>query len=330
MQRSVERILTTHVGSLVRTADIVEVHIQQALGEPVDAARYEEALRSGVTECVNHQAKIGVDIEDRGRYHRRRRVRQAELDCLRQRTLGWHGPTGEKTDFDAEAASWPEQRRHADFYRAYVRHESADWLPDAPSRGRYSGGAATEYTNVVCRGPLAYKPEAVIRDIRKLRQALVGVKVTEVFMPVVAPGSIELVRNEYYATQEEYLLALAQELSKEYRQIVDAGFVLQVDDAILPMMYSWRFRHRPFAEYLAWAELRIEALNRALKGIPEDQVRYHICFGSHNMPHTSDPSLRDLVALVLRVHAQIQWAKLESLVEGARIASRQLWGGGRL
>ena len=141
MQRSIDRILTTHVGSLVRTSDIVEVHIQQALAEPVDANRYAQVLRSGVAECVNHQARIGVDIIDDGEYGKRNWIAYVS------ERLDGMVPTGEKTDFDAEAASWPEQKRYADFYRAYVRHESADWLPDAPSRARYSGGAAIHVTS---------------------------------------------------------------------------------------------------------------------------------------------------------------------------------------
>jgi len=402
VKQSVDRILTTHVGSLVRTPEIVEIHIKEGLGEPVDSAEYEEALRSGVAECVRQQGKVGVDVIDDGEYGKRNWIAY-----LRERLNGMV-PTDEKTDFDAEAKTWPEQRRYADFYRAYVHHES-DWLPAAPSRSRYAGSAHSEYTHVACRGPLQYRPEALMRDIRNLRQALEGVQVAEAFMPVVAPGSIELIRNEHYASPEEYLFALARELNKEYRLIVDAGFVLQVDDAVLTQVHTWRFRHQPMAAYQAWAEVRIEALNRALEGIPEDRVRYHICFGSHNMPHTTDLNMRDLIGLVLRVraqgysleasnprhehewqlwrdvklppgkvllpgvighatnivehpelvamrienfaklvgrenviassdcgfsqgwntprvHAQIQWAKLEALVEGARIASERLWG----
>jgi len=219
---------------------------------------------------------------------------------------------------------------------------------------------------------------------------------------------MEITPNQHYRTQEDYLFALADTLRDEYRMIVDAGFILQVDDAILPMQRFMLFQGKDFAEYRQWAELRMEALNHALKGIPEDRVRYHICFGSQNVPHTSDPNLRDIIDLVLRakaqaysieasnprhehewqiwqdvklpegkilipgvvghatnivehpelialrlenfaelvgranviagsdcgfsqswnsprVHVQVQWAKLEALVEGARLASKQLW-----
>jgi 5-methyltetrahydropteroyltriglutamate--homocysteine methyltransferase len=227
-------------------------------------------------------------------------------------------------------------------------------------------------------------------------------------MPVVAPASIEIVGNRYYGTSEDYLGALAEALSAEYKMIVDAGFLLQIDDAILPMQRFMTFAGKTTAEFRQWAQSRIEALNHALRAIREDRVRYHICFGSQNVPHTSDPALCELLDIVLHVKAQaysiesgnprhehewqiwehvallegkilipgvvshatniveqpegiafrlcnfarligrenvvagtdcgfsqswnsprvqdqVQWAKLEALVEGARIASQKLW-----
>jgi len=403
MQRSSERILTTHVGSLVRTSALVELEIQRSLGVAVDAAAYETTLRKGVNEVVAQQQRIGIDIIDDGEYGK----------------LNWIAYLGQRlqgmviTDLrlkDEEgAAIWPEQARYGEFYKAYQRIETAQWLPATPSLPKYTVNHLTDYMNVVCRGPLVYNPAPLQRDIANLRAAMQAAGATQAFMPVVAPGSIEGVPNEHYATQEDYLFALAAELNKEYRVIVEAGFTLQVDDAALAGNYYARFLGRPLSEYLAWAEVRVEALNRALQGIPEDRVRVHMCFGSQNVPHTTDPALRDIVGLLLkarvqgylieasnprhehewriwrdvklpagkvlmpgvvshatnivehpelialrignfaslvgrenvvastdcgfsqgwnspRVHAQVQWAKLESLVEGARIATRELWG----
>lgn len=403
MKGSSDRILTTHVGSLVRSKEIVEYQIRRYLGERIDPGAYADALREGVAGVVRHQADVGVDVIDDGEYGKLNWIAY-----LGERLKGLE-TTGMRMEDDAAAAFWPEQERYGEFYRIYNRHETAQWLPTTPSLQRYTGNQTTDYQNLVCRGQLKYDSTALQRDIANFRSALQQVRVTEAFMPVVAPGSIEIVPNEYYATQEDYLLALAGELNKEYRQIVDAGFILQVDDAVVPATYYYRFRGRPLAEYLAWAELRIDALNRALEGIPENRVRYHICFGSQNIPHTTDPGLRDIIGLVLkvraqgysieacnprhehewqiwrdiklpagkilipgvishatnivehpeliaqrlgnfaglvgrenviassdcgfsqgwnspRVHSQIQWAKLEALVEGARIASGRLWG----
>jgi 5-methyltetrahydropteroyltriglutamate--homocysteine methyltransferase len=369
----------------------------------VAPATYEAALRSGVNEVVAQQHRIGIDIIDDGEYGK----------------LNWIAYLGQRlqglvvTDLhlkdEQAAAFWPEQARYGEFYKSYQRVETAQWLPATPSLPKYTENHLTDYANVVCRGPLVYNPAPVQRDIANLRAAVQAAGATQAFMPVVAPGSIETVRNEYYAKPEDYLFALAAELNKEYKLIVDAGFILQVDDAALAGNYYARFLGRPMAEYLAWAELRIEALNRALQGIPEDRVRMHMCFGSQNVPHTTDPALRDIVGLLLkarvqgylieasnprhehewliwrdvklpagkvlmpgvvghatnivehpelvamricnfaglvgrenvvastdcgfsqgwnspRVHSQVQWAKLESLVEGARIATRTLWG----
>jgi 5-methyltetrahydropteroyltriglutamate--homocysteine methyltransferase len=403
MQRSSERILTTHVGSLVRTEALIEYHVRRHLGDPIDQKDYERALAEGVSDVVKHQARIGIDIIDDGEYGK----------------LNWIAYLGERlkgmqkidlqTGTEDYAAFWPEQERFGEFYKVHARNETREWLPVTPSLKRYTGNQANDYQNIVCRSALEYDDRAVVRDIANLKAAMRGIAVTDAFMPVVAPGSIELVRNEYYASAEDYLLALAKVLNREYRLIVDAGFLLQVDDAVVPATYYYAFRGKPLSEYLAWAELRIAALNEALKGIPEDRVRYHICFGSQNIPHTTDPNLRDIVPLLLkvraqaysieasnprhehewavwkdvklpagkillpglishatnivehpeliaqriqnfasvvgreniigssdcgfsqgwnspRVHQQIQWAKLEALTEGARLATRALWG----
>jgi len=403
MQHSSQGIRTTHVGSLVRTGPLVELEIQRFLGRSVDPVAYEATLRQGVKEVVAQQRRIGIDVVDDGEYGKLNWI-----TYLGQRLQGLVITDLRLTD-EQGAAIWPEQSRYGDFYKAYQRVETAQWLPDTPSLPKYTANHLTDYMNVVCRGPLVYNPAPVQRDIANLRSAMQAVGATQGFMPVVAPGSIEVVPNEYYATQEDYLFALAAELNKEYRAIVDAGFILQVDDAAMAGNYYARFLNRPLSEYLAWAEVRVEALNRALQDIPEDRVRVHVCFGSQNVPHTTDPSLRDIAALLLkvraqgylieaanprhehewriwsdlklpagkvlmpgvvshatnivehpeliamricnfaglvgrdnvvastdcgfsqgwnspRVHAQVQWAKLESLVEGARLATRTLWG----
>lgn len=403
MKNSENRILTTHVGSLVRTPELVELMIRDRLGETVNMDTFEMVLRDGVREVVKKQAEIGLDVIDDGEYGKANWI-----TYLNERIAGME-PEPAIRDLEAKAYRfWPEQDRFGDFYKRYDEFESVQWLPETPSRERYHGSQVAEYRGSICTARLEYRPEALLRDIGNLKAALEGLEVEEAFMPVVAPCSFELVPNHYYDTQEDYLFALAEVLSVEYRMIVDAGFLLQVDDAFLPMQRVLQFRDRPFAEYRKWAEVRMEALNRALAGIPEERVRYHICFGSQNMPHTTDPALADIIDLVLmaraqayafeasnprhehewqlwrdvklpegkllipgvvghatnivehpelialrlenfaglvgrenvlagtdcgfsqswnspRVHEQVQWAKLQALVEGARLASEALW-----
>lgn len=403
MKKSDKRILTTHTGSLVRTPGLVELMIRDRLGETVDPSGYEKTLKEGVREVVKKQADIGVDVIDDGEYGK------ANWITYLSERIGGMEPEPAIRDLESKSSRfWPEQERYGDFYKRYEEFESIQWLPETPSRERYQGSQVAEYRNCYCASELEYKPEALQRDIENFRAALVEADVEEAFMPVVAPCSVELVANKYYQSQEDYLFALADVLSVEYRMIVDAGFLLQVDDAFLPMQRVLLFRDKDFSEYRKWAEVRMEALNHALKDIPEEKVRYHVCFGSQNMPHTSDPDLEDIIDLVLmakaqafvfeasnprhehewriwenvklpddkilipgvighatnivehpeliaqrlknfaglvgrenvmagsdcgfsqswnspRVHTQVQWAKLEALVEGARLASKALW-----
>jgi 5-methyltetrahydropteroyltriglutamate--homocysteine methyltransferase len=403
MKNSGNRFLTTHVGSLIRTPELVELMIRDRLGESVDSNTYEEAMRDGVRDVVRRQAEIGLDVIDDGEYGKANWI-----TYLNERISGME-PEPAIKELEAKASRfWPEQERFGDFYRRYEEFESTQWLPETASRKLYHGSQVAEYRSSICTSRLVYKAEALKRDIANFKSALNDVEVEEAFMPVVAPCSFELVPNRYYDCQEDYLFALADVLSVEYRMIVEAGFILQVDDAFLPMQRVITFRGKPFSEYRRWAEVRMEALNQALKGIPEDRVRYHICFGSQNMPHTTDPALKDIIDLVLtakaqaycfeasnprhehewqlwrdvklpegkliipgvvghatnivehpelvalrlkqfaglvgkknvlagtdcgfsqswnspRVHVQVQWAKLQSLVEGARLASRELW-----
>jgi 5-methyltetrahydropteroyltriglutamate--homocysteine methyltransferase len=297
MNRSDRRILTTHAGSLVRPPEIIEAMMRMDLGKEVDAKTYAEHLRQGVREVVREQAQLGLDVVDDGEFGKSNWVAYVteRMSGLELRTRG-------RSEV-ARRMVWPEQDRYGDFYRVYDGYEYALWLPDTPSKAEYvSRGAAFQIA--VCVGPLQYRPQTLERDIANLKAALEGIDGVEGFIPVAAPASIEYMPNHHYATQEDYLFALADALSVEYRMIVDAGFILQIDDAILPMQYFMQFRDQGLAAYKKWAAVRIEALNRALRGIPEEKIRYHVCFGSQNVPHTTDPRLEDLIDLVLQVKAQ--------------------------
>ena len=157
----------------------------------------------------------------------------------------------------------------------------------------------------VCDGPIEYVGGDVDKDIANLRSALEGVDVVDFFIPCVAPASVYWFRNEYYATEEEFVYALADALRVEYRRIHEAGIMVHVDDAVLWHMFGTiRLRGGTPEDYRKWAQLRVEALNHALEGIPADRVRYHICSGSDHAPHTQDPLLRDVIDMVLQVNAR--------------------------
>ena len=155
-----------------------------------------------------------------------------------------------------------------------------------------------------CVGPIKYGDHASIdRDIRNLKDALKSVKVEEAFLPVVAPASAVFNGiNEYYPTEKEYVFAVAEALREEYRAIYEAGLIVQADDAVLANMYDHYVQQSP-EKYRQWAGLRIDALNHALQGIPEDRVRYHVCFGSWHVPHLADAPLEEIVGFILSVRA---------------------------
>jgi 5-methyltetrahydropteroyltriglutamate--homocysteine methyltransferase len=194
-----------------------------------------------------------------------------------------------------------DRQDFAEYYDQATRAGTLWYMPD----GRLRTPAPP--VQWVCTEPLTYTGQAALqRDIDNTRHALNGTQVTEAFLPVAAPASVEAGRtNEHYASEEEFVFALAEAMRVEYETIVNAGLLVQVDDAFIPYNYE-RFlvQGKSMAEYLKHCELRIEALNHALRNVPEDRVRYHICSGSWHGPHASDVRFKDIVHLVLHVKAQ--------------------------
>ena len=379
------RILTTHVGSLVRPPELMAYVEALGRGVKVDPSAYENCLKSSIKEVVEHQAQIGIDIVSDGEYGKLR----TWSFYIKDRLKGL-----EERDILVATGRGRDYSRFPEFYDEYF-----------PTQGLPSRGV------LVAVGPIKYVgKDAVSRDINNLKNALKKAKVTDAFLPVVAPASaVPASKDEYYGSEEKFLFGLADALHEEYQSIIDAGLMIQVDDAFLPYMFDVAFKANQIKKYRQWAELRIEALNHALRGLPQERIRYHICWGSFNTPHTTDVPIEDIVDLILRVnagayciemgnprhehewrvwervklpagkvlipgvishstnvvehpelvaerlvrlaelvgrenimggtdcgfaqsphtkrvHPTIMWAKLESLVEGARLASKELWG----
>jgi 5-methyltetrahydropteroyltriglutamate--homocysteine methyltransferase len=278
MKRSDRRILTTHVGSLIRPAELLRAgeEARQQGGEA--QKRYEETLRSYVADAVKRQAAAGVDIVNDGEYGK-----SSWAAYVLGRMTGW-----EIRRDKLRPVPW--MGRDLTRFTEAIRLE----MPSAVD------GRPTE----ACIGPIAYKADGAIeRDCANLKAALKDAKVEEAFVTAVAPASTAYDGvNEYYKSDRDYVYAIADALRHEYQAIHEAGFLLQVDDAVLANMYD-HLNQQSRKTYRDWAELRVEALNRALEGIPEDRIRYHVCFGSWHIPHTADAPLEDIVDLVLKVHA---------------------------
>jgi len=278
MKRSEHRILTTHTGSLIRPPELLEFVTARQQGRPYDEQAYEECLRRSVAEVVRKQAEVGIDIVNDGEFGKSgwanyilERVSGFEIRRDQLVPLVWLGR---------------DRERFAEFF--------AKEMP----------GAVTGAPAEVCVGPIRYTDQvSIYRDVANLKAALATVQVEEAFLTVVAPASTAYNGiNEYYPSEREYVYAIAEALKAEYHAVYNAGLLVQVDDAVLANMYDHLVQKSP-EHYRKWAALRIEALNHALEGIPEERVRYHVCFGSWHVPHTSDAPLAEIVDLILRVRA---------------------------
>ncbi|MBV9942067.1 MAG: cobalamin-independent methionine synthase II family protein [Solirubrobacterales bacterium] len=405
-----DRILATHTGSLIRPPELLAFLAAKERGQEIDEDAYQRCLRDSVADVVRRQVQAGIDVPDDGEMGK-----ASWITFLYERVSGL-----EVRPIQLEGASMlPPSRDRQAFPGAYaaldaldeaaVRESSAasaNFLPEEDAAGGNRGVAW------VCTGPLTYDRTALDRDIANFKAALAEHEhdLVAAFLPVVAPASAYWLQNEYYSTEEEFVFALADALREEYRAIVDAGLLVQVDDAV--MMHeadTMMSRGGSWDDYRRWADLRVRALNHALEGLPEERVRYHVCWGSWHGPHVFDPPLKDVVDLILavnagtyaieqgnarhehewrvweevplpegkklipgvvthhtnvvehpelvaqrlirlagvvgrenvlagtdcgfaqgafiqRVHPEIQWAKLAALAEGARLASRELWG----
>jgi 5-methyltetrahydropteroyltriglutamate--homocysteine methyltransferase len=289
-----DRILTTHTGSLIRPAEVLE------LGDQRDDAGAETVLSAAVAGVVRRQAEAGIDIVDDGEMGK-----SSWITYLYERLSGIEP---RMVPLDGISILPPSRDRQA--FPEFYAELDLEFARAARSRVQVSEGSDADAPVAVgklwfCTGPIEYDPTALQRDITRLRAALAGLDVVDAFLPVVAPASVYWLRNEYYATEEELVFAVADALHDEYAAIVDAGFLLQVDDAVLMHEYDSILSEGGSTEdYRKWATLRVEALNHALRGIPAERVRYHVCFGSWHGPHMFDPPLADVIDLILAVNAR--------------------------
>ncbi len=388
MKRSDTRILTTHVGSLIRPQALQEFLRAKQGCKPYDEAAYKTCLTDSVAEVVRRQTQAGIDVISDGEFGKSISWAQYALTRL----SGF-----ERRPIKSDAANpfkrGADRARFAEFYAELDAKEAPATTMEA-----------------VCTGPISYTGnDELERDIANFKAALKNVKVEEAFLPVAAPSSVIPDRkNEYYKDEDALQLAIAAAMRTEYKTIIDAGFLVQLDDARSAVTFDRMVPPGNFADYKSWLENQIEIMNHAIEGLPPDRIRYHICWGSWPGPHVSDVPLKDIVDVVLkakvgafvieganprhehewqvwktaklgpgqmlipgvishatnvvehpelvaerivrlakivgrenvvagtdcgfaqgpfyrRVHPSIQWAKLEALAQGARLASKELW-----
>jgi 5-methyltetrahydropteroyltriglutamate--homocysteine methyltransferase len=388
MKRSTDRILTTHVGSLIRPPELQEFLRAVQGGKPYDEKAYQQCLTGSVAAVVKQQADTGIDVPSDGEF--------------------------------GKSISWAQYAltRLSGFERRPIKEDKANPFKRGADRSRFAEfyaeldakEAVSTTTEAICTGPISYSGLGELnRDIANFKAALGKVNVAEGFLPVAAPASVIPDRkNEFYKTDEELQAAIAAAMRTEYKAIIDAGLVVQLDDARSAVTYDRMVPPGTFDDYKSWLEKQIEIMNEAVKGLPQEQIRYHVCWGSWPGPHVSDVPLKDIVDIILkakvgafvieganprhehewkvwknakldgrvlipgvishatnvvehpelvaerivrlahlvgrenviggtdcgfaqgpfyrRVHPSVMWAKLESLVAGARLASAELWG----
>jgi 5-methyltetrahydropteroyltriglutamate--homocysteine methyltransferase len=286
--KSQGRILTTHVGSLIRPAELVSYLKAQQNGKRCDARAYEECLRRSVADVVRKQADVGINIVSDGEFGKSISWSRYVLERL----------SGFEERLDNTAGFRPAiaGKDRKDFTEFYDEYEAAQGFAGM-------GKDAAQLGTWVITGPIAYiGHEALQRDIANLKAAMKQAGAKHGFLPVVAPASVVPARkDEHYRSEEEALFAIAEALREEYQAIVDAGLTVQIDDAFLASSYDVMVPPRSLADYRKWAAVRVEAVNHALQGIPEERSRYHLCWGSWNGPHTNDVAIKDIIDLVLRI-----------------------------
>ena len=404
MKTSSDHILTSHVGSLPRPDDLIVANRAREVGEATDEHAFQEKLRGAVAQVVRRQRELGIDVPGDGEFgksmgHRVNYGAWLSYCFHRLGGLDLSGPDmrdmppRRSRSGEVVLTGFSDRRDRVRFAAAYADPDSGITTGPRPATGP------------VCVGPLTYIGHAAITaDIANFKAALTSAGPEEGFMTSIAPGSTTRIGNTFYKTQEEFLFASADAMREEYRAILDAGLILQLDDPALATDWDMISPEPTVEAYKKFATVQVEALNHALRGLPQDRIRFHLCWGSWHGPHTTDIPMRHIVDLMLavnagvysfeagnvrhghewmvwqdvklpddkvvlpgvvshatnvvehpelvaerilrfanlvgrerviastdcglggRVHPQIAWAKLEALVAGAALATRQLWG----
>lgn len=282
MLTSKDRFITTHVGSLPRPQELVEVMIAQDQGKTVDPAEYDEKLARAVDDVVKKQIELGVDVIDDGEFSKR------GFAVYAHERLGGLEETGK-----ARPSPWANSRESQAFPEFYAAEQTVKDRKPTPSS-----------MQMVCTAPITYKGKDLLdRDLANLRAAVDANGATEAFVPAISPCDVvgnQL--NEYYKSEDEFLYAVADALNVEYRAIVDAGFLVQIDD---PRLINYYVKNPQLSveDCRKWAERQVEAINHALKGIPQDNIRYHTCYGINMGPRVWDMQMKDYMDIVLKINA---------------------------
>ncbi len=274
MKRSTDRILTTHVGSLPRPPELIKALVERRTTGP----EFESLLARAVTDVVKQQSEAGIDIPSDGEMSK-----LGFSNYVDDRMSGFEARTGEHF----RVFSGRDRKAFAEFYQVLDKEATV---------GR-------TFHAMVCTSPIKFHGADIVkRDLDNFKLALKGQPIAEAFVPAIAPGTVALQRrNAFYKTEEEFLFAIADGLAPEYKAIVDAGYILQIDDPRLVTEYDTTDPEPAIADYQKVASRRIDAINHAIKGLPADRIRFHVCWGSWHGPHSTDIALKHLLPLIFKL-----------------------------
>jgi len=301
MKHSRDHILTSHAGSLPRPDDVIEANRARESGQASDERRFQAQLHSSVADVVRRQKDLGITIPGDGEFGKSmgHRVNYRawwsysfqRLGGLELGTTGLYDlPPQRSRPGEIVLTSFADRRDRVKFAAAY----------GDPDSGITTGPRAARWP--VCVDKLTYTGHAAMKsDIANFKAALQAAGLEEGFMTSIAPGSASRIANRYYKTEEEFLFACADAMREEYKAIVDAGLVLQLDDPAIAENWDMVNPEPAVADYKKFSMVRVEALNHAIRGLPEDQIRLHLCWGSWHGPHTTDVAMRDIVDVMLAV-----------------------------
>ena len=287
MKHSTDHIRTTHVGSLARLSDVAALMLARERGQAYDEALFEKAITDSVASVVQRQVELGIDTVSDGE-----QSKSSFNNYMTERLAGFERREGNPSGAGTGTVAWSGSRERAQYPEFY------EWY------GRQVGEPLSAAAVYVCTAPVTYRgEEAVQRDIANLKAAVSAAGADEAFMPSVAVATVAASRpNEYYHTEEEYLQTLADALSQEYRAIIDAGLVLQIDDPRLISQYTMA-PDMDLAAWRKWADQRIDLINQSLQGLPQEMVRFHTCYSIDIGPRENDLELEHIVDLMLKINA---------------------------
>jgi len=299
MRGSRDRIITSHVGSLPRPDDLIEANRKREAGETSDERAYQALLQTATNDVVRRQKESGIDVAGDGEFGKSMGHAvnyRAWLDYSFRRLSGLElpkqpmPPPRPKEKGDLVLSGMERRRDRAIFARAYADPDSNISIGRQP------------FTRPFCIGPVKYiGQEAIKADIAHFKTALKAAGVEEGFMTAIGPGSASRLGNLHYTTDDEFLFACADAMREEYKAIVDAGLVLQLDDPAIAENWDQIVPEPSVAAYKKFTMLRVEALNHAIAGLPADRIRFHLCWGSWHGPHVTDIPMRDIIEVMLAI-----------------------------